>query len=261
MAKTNKKHNKQIKEFFHGASFEEGIVNLSNEQLKTLASLFDTGETIQEREALIKFLRRVWSGRDIAPKREIVKFISNNGLNKKDEEEQIEKLEKIKYGLESIEHTKEEAGKILELFSDTKNRKITQKKVLSKLNYLRKKEYFKSIEEAIDAEITTLDELSWYHSFDFGDFHKILHCKTVPLAQEIFDLPKDATIKKLSEIKKEVTAHFSFTAETSITTFPSLIRKSLSIRLSGKINHSLLQANLKMSTRSFLKISLSPCKR
>jgi ATP-dependent RNA helicase SUPV3L1/SUV3 len=206
MAKTNKKHNKQIKEFFHGASFEEGIVNLSNEQLKTLASLFDTGETIQEREALIKFLRRVWSGRDIAPKREIVKFISNNGLNKKDEEEHIEKLEKIKYGLESIEHTKEEAGKILELFSDTKNRKITQKKVLSKLNYLRKKEYFKSIEEAIDAEITTLDELSWYHSFDFGDFHKILHCKTVPLAQEIFDLPKDATIKKLSEIKKEVTA-------------------------------------------------------
>ena len=157
MAKTNKKHNKQIKEFFHGASFEEGIVNLSNEQLKTLASLFDTGETIQEREALIKFLRRVWSGRDIAPKREIVKFISNNGLNKKDEEEQIEKLEKIKYGLESIEHTKEEARKILELFSDTKNRKITQKKVLSKLNYLRKKEYFKSILKKSKLSIKTLN--------------------------------------------------------------------------------------------------------
>ncbi|MEJ2497165.1 MAG: hypothetical protein P8Y43_06795, partial [Sulfurovaceae bacterium] len=236
MAKTNKKHNKQIKEFFHGASFEEGIVNLSNEQLKTLASLFDTGETIQEREALIKFLRRVWSGRDIAPKREIVKFISNNGLNKKDEEEQIEKLEKIKYGLESIEHTKEEAGKILELFSDTKNRKITQKKVLSKLNYLRKKEYFKSIEEAIDAEITTLDELSWYHSFDFGDFHKILHCKTVPLAQEIFDLPKDATIKKLSEIKKEVTAQkqkeidaFLLTSKSNDYLSADIITEALSI--------------------------------
>jgi ATP-dependent RNA helicase SUPV3L1/SUV3 len=204
MAKTNKKHNKQIKEFFHGSSFEEGIVKLSNEQLKSIASLFDPSNDLLEREALIKFLRRIWSGRDIAPKREIIKFISNNGLNKQDEEEHIEKYEKIKCALEEKEHTQEEARRILELFGETKNKKITQKKILSKLNYLRKKEYFKNIEESIEAEITTLDEISWYHSFDFGDFRKILHCKTLPLEQEIFNLPKDKTITKLLSIKKEV---------------------------------------------------------
>ena len=203
MAKTSKKHNKQIKEFFNGVSFEEGILTLNDGQLKDLASLFEEGTNIQEREALIKFLRRLWSGKEIAPKREIIKFISGNGLKKKEEEEQTLKYEKIEYALEDIEHTQEEVQRIFELFSDTKNNKITQSKILSKLNYLRKQEYFKSIEETIDAEITTLDELSWYHSFDLGDFRKILHCKTAPLSHEIFEFKKEETIKELLKIKKE----------------------------------------------------------
>jgi len=215
MAKKKKKYliklNNKIRNYFDGLPFDEGILTLDDNTLIELIMLLEITMPSHTREEMIRMLRRVWSEEGAGTRELIVSYLTKGHKtvhSGKREEQSTDKVGKILSILSTMEHTTQEENIILESFIDAKHSKITPDKIKNKLHYMRIKGRLNALENALDTQFTTSNEMEFYHSFTFElkdiDFNKLLLCKTKPLDMDEMALENDENvIARLQTIKEE----------------------------------------------------------
>ena len=214
MAKKKRKHyiklNNKIKELFAGQPFDEGVTQLDDEILTELALLLDLRLPELEREEIIRALRRLWSEGDYPVRKTIVDHLLERSAKgaKKRERESRDKVDKILGLLSNVEHSREEEQQILESFMDQRSAKITEEKVLNKLDYLRFHNRLSFLQRNLDLEFGPMGELRFVHPFLFRfdpyEFTKHLLVTGAPLdLQELLKGEDEAVLEKLRRIKEE----------------------------------------------------------
>ena len=215
MAKKKKKYliklNNKIRNYFNGLPFDEGIDTLDDDKLIELIMLLEITLPSHEHDDMVRALRRVWSEEGTGIRELIVSYLTQSykavhqgSKNKRP----LDKVEKILQLLEDIEHSKHEENLLLEAFIDVKSAKITEERVLSKLQYLRMKERLRSLEKSLNVEFTMMNEMQFMHSFTFKlkdfDFTKQLLCTTEVLAMdELWELKTEEIQHRLQMLKEK----------------------------------------------------------
>jgi ATP-dependent RNA helicase SUPV3L1/SUV3 len=215
MAKKKKKYliklNNKIRNYFDGLPFDEGIVTLDDNKLIELIMLLEITMPSHTREEMVRMLRRVWSEEGAGTREMIVSYLTKGHKavhSGKREEQSTDKVGKILSILSTMEHTAQEENIVLEAFIDAKHSKITPDKIKNRLQYMRIKGRLNTLENALDAHFTTMNEMEFYHSFTFElkdiDFNKLLLCKTNILEMDEMAKKNDEkVIATLQAIKKE----------------------------------------------------------
>ncbi len=220
MAKKKKKYliklNNKIRNYFNGLPFDEGIATVEEDKLIELVMLLELELPSHEYEDMLRALRRVWSEEGAKTREMIVSYLTKGykaipiGSRTKhgNEAKVSDKVGKILNILSAMEHTIEEENTILESFIDAKHAKITPDKIRNKLHYLRIKNRLHTLEDALDANFTTDNEMEFYHRFTFVlkevDFSKLLLCKTASLDLDSMSKKEDNhVIDKLHAIKEK----------------------------------------------------------
>jgi ATP-dependent RNA helicase SUPV3L1/SUV3 len=214
MAKKKKKYliklNNKIRNYFNGLPFDEGIDTLDDDKLIELIMLLELNLASHEHDDMVRALRRVWSEEGAGIRELIVSYLTQSykAVHHGKTKRPLDRVEKILQLLEDVEHSKHEENLLLEAFIDVKSAKITQDKIVSKLQYLRMKEQLGSLERSLNVEFTTLNEMQFMHSFSFAlndfDFTKQLLCTTEALTSSmIYNLDRDEVVEKLQKIKDE----------------------------------------------------------
>ena len=232
MAKKKKKYliklNNKIRNYFNGLPFDEGIDLLDDEKLIELVMLLELTLSSHEHDDMVRALRRAWSEEGAGIRELIVSYLTQSykAVHHGKTKRPLDKVEKILQLLEEVKYTKHEENLLLEAFIDVKSAKITEEKVLSKLQYLRMKEQLGNLEKNLHIEFTTLNEMQFMHSFTFilneYDFSKQLLCTTRALSNEmLWELDKDTVIQKLQKIKEETV----FAKELEISHFLEQLNK------------------------------------
>jgi ATP-dependent RNA helicase SUPV3L1/SUV3 len=239
MAKKKKKYliklNNKIRNYFNGLPFDEGVVTLDDNKLIELIMLLEITMPSHTREDMIRMLRRVWSEEGAGTREIIVSYLTkghksiHSGIR---EEQSTDKVGKIMSILSTMEHTAQEENSVLEAFIDAKHSKITADKIKNKLYYMRIKDRLNTLENALDAQFTTVNEMEFYHSFTFVlkeiDFNKLLLCKTDALDMDTMAKEDDekviATLHTIKEetITQKQEALSSFLNELKNTAHPYL---------------------------------------
>lgn len=215
MAKKKKKYliklNNKIRNYFNGLPFDEGVVTLEEDKLIELMMLLEVNIPAYTRDEMIRTLRRIWSEEGAGTREMIVSYLTQSYKavhHEGREKRPIDKVEKILQLLDDVKCSKHEENLLLEAFIDVKNAKITEEKVLSKLGYLRIKSKLNSLEQSLDVQFNTNNEMEFYHSFTFAlkiyDFNKLLLCKTQSLGMdELWELDEKQIVTRLEAIKNE----------------------------------------------------------
>ena len=184
MAKKKRKYliklNNKVRDYFGGVPFDSGIEMLSDEELIALVLSIGLRLPSLDRYELLRGLRREWSDGDYIKRSIIVKNLLSNDRSKEIDIHQktpIDKVDKIVMLLGNIEHTKDEESTILDSFIDIKSSKITEDKIVQKLNYIRLKDRFGLLENSVDMRLNTLNEMEFLQSYSFKmrdvEFRKI----------------------------------------------------------------------------------------
>ena len=170
MAKKKKKQaikiNNKVKEIMNGEPFDEGIKHLSEDILVELTMLLDLKVAMLTKKEMIRSLRQVWSEGNTHLRLHIVNYLEQMSIKNK----KIDISDKVSYIisiLEQHEHNKDEEQQILSAFIDTKLNKISEDKIVNKLNYLRQQRRMKYWENRIDVEFNSISEMEFYHSYEF----------------------------------------------------------------------------------------------
>jgi ATP-dependent RNA helicase SUPV3L1/SUV3 len=217
MAKKKKKYliklNNKIRNYFDGQPFDEGITSLEEDKLIELIMLLEIIMPSHTKEEMVRMLRRVWSEATVGTRELIVSYLTQSyksvhKIQHNTADGSIDKVEKILILLDEIVHTQEEENLILEAFIDEGSTKITFEKVNNKLVYLRLKQKLATLEDALDVQFNTLNEMEFYHSFSFAlhlyDFNKFLLCKSPALSMQDMSKSNDEeNIATLKEIKNK----------------------------------------------------------
>jgi len=213
MAKKKKKYliklNNKIRNYFNGLPFDEGIDSVDDDKLIELIMLLEITLPSHEHDDMVRALRRVWSEEGAGIRELIVSYLTQSykAVHHGNTKRPLDKVEKILQLLEEVEHSKHEENLLLEAFIDVKSSKVTAKKVISKLHYMRMKERLSSLEESLHVEFSTLNEMRFIHSFTFAledfDFSKKLLCTTDPLDLEtLWELNNEDIRKSLQDVKE-----------------------------------------------------------
>ncbi|MEY3090055.1 MAG: hypothetical protein RL113_371 [Pseudomonadota bacterium] len=213
MAKKKKKYlvklNNKIRHYFNGLPFDEGVATLDEDKLLELTLILGLKLSSHSNEEMIRALRRIWSEGDAINREKIVSYLTHSYKSisyREHNDLPTDKIEKIVQLLSDIPHSKHEEDLVLEAFLDVKSAKITQEKVHNKLHYLRNKNKLQSLENTLEVEFNTVNEMSFYHSFTFAlsevDFNKLLLC-TVLLPLEIENLSEKEIKTQLAQLKAE----------------------------------------------------------
>ena len=200
MAKKKRKHfiklNNKIKSLFNSEPFDKAVESFSDNTLYGL--LMTLGEDIGslERVDIIKYLRRIWSEGNYSIRKAIVDFLESEQKEKK---QQInDKVDLILSFLEDENPTPQEEEQILADFMDKKLSKITQKKVLKKLFYIRKLEILQKYSKLLNIEFVGANSIEFIDTFDISidnrDLQINLHCDI-----ELEDITTSELIKKEDE--------------------------------------------------------------
>ena len=144
MAKKKKKQaikiNNKVKELMSGEPFDEGIKHLSEDILVELTMLLDLKVPMLVKKEMVRALRQTWSEGNISLRLNIVNYLEQMGVKSKKKIDSSDKVSYIVSILERYEHTKDEEQQILSAFIDTKFNKISEDKIVNKLNYLRQQQ-------------------------------------------------------------------------------------------------------------------------
>ncbi len=191
MAKKKKKTmklNGQIRSFFGGEAFDEGIIRVPTETLVAMAHHIGIFDGTTNKEMLIKIFRRLWSQEEDDNRELIVDFFVYNGKkypNPTPREKPHEKSERIDELLVNMELSKEEYTALLESFDEVRTRKITPEKIASKLEHIRYVAKRTQMEKALEGKFDYNDALEFYASivYEIGNerFTKIHVLKTQQL--------------------------------------------------------------------------------
>jgi ATP-dependent RNA helicase SUPV3L1/SUV3 len=215
MAKKKRRHyiklNNKIKELFDGHPFDEGVMELSDEELTELLLLLDAQPPSLEREEMIRTLRRLWSDGEFSVRKTIVDHLTarRKGEKKKSSSPSSpDKVERILSLLDGVETTPEEEEALLEHFLEMRSSKITREKLLNKLEYLRLLRRIRRLEERLEVEFTERNEMEFVASFEFRlenfDFTKHLTVRTPPLELErLWEMEEERIVEELAKAKEE----------------------------------------------------------
>ena len=213
MAKKKRKYliklNNKVRDYFGGVPFDSGIEMLSDEELIALVLSIGLRLPSLDRYELLRGLRREWSDGDYIKRSIIVKNLLSNDRSKEIDIHQktpIDKVDKIVMLLGNIEHTKDEESTILDSFIDIKSSKITEDKIVQKLNYIRLKDRFGLLENSVDMRLNTLNEMEFLQSYSFKmrdvEFSKILLTYSDPIDMDrMLEFDNETIIEYLKEQK------------------------------------------------------------
>jgi ATP-dependent RNA helicase SUPV3L1/SUV3 len=239
MAKKKKKQsikiNNKIRELMQGEPFDEGIKHLSEDILIELTMLLDLKVPMLTKKEMVRALRQVWSEGNVQLRLYIVNYLEQMNLKKAHVDEQ-DKVSYIVSLLDKHEHNKEEEQLILSSFIDSKLNKISEEKIVNKLNYIRQQKLMEKWEEKLDVEFNTLLEMEFYHSYEFAmneeTFYKslltvspsiennlLLHEDEHYIQTELEALKHSAIARKEEEIKKflnEVKSDHRYLSEAEV---------------------------------------------
>jgi len=239
------KLNNKIRNYFGGLPFEEGIVTLDDEKLIELVMLLELELASHSKEDMIKALRRVWSQDGIKTREIIVTYLTQpyKTFSKSVSAKPMDKVEKILDILDDMEYIKGEEEMILRSFMDTKISKITPQKVANKLTYLRHKQKVSMIEDKLNVEFDSINQMLFYEKFNFHlkeyDFTKLLLCVTSSIDfEQLFKLSDDDILHKLQVIKDE----YISTKQQYIDSFTSKLIEKEHRYLSDKLIYQSLKS-------------------
>jgi ATP-dependent RNA helicase SUPV3L1/SUV3 len=216
MAKKKKKSmklNGQMRSFFGGEPFDEGIVRVPNETLVAIAHHIGIFDGTTKNELLIKTFRRLWSEEQDNYRELIVDFFIHDGKrypNPKPKEKPYEREEKIDELLEAFEITDAERRDLHGAFIDIRIRKITPEKIASKLEHIRYTKKRESLEKALEGKFNYDDTLEYYapisYNIDGESFTKIHVLKTPPLNERrLHEETLEILVPEISELKTALT--------------------------------------------------------
>jgi ATP-dependent RNA helicase SUPV3L1/SUV3 len=214
MAKKKKKQtikiNNKIKEIMNGDPFDEGIKTLSEDVLIELTMLLDLKVSMLVKKEMIRALRQAWSEGNTTLRLHIVNYLDQMNIKSKKIDES-DKVSFITSLLNLHEHTKEEEQQVLSAFIDTKFNKISEDKIVNKLNYIRQQKRMKLWEEKMEVEFNTLSEMEFYCSYEFAmneeTFYKSLLTTTHHIENNLLLHEDEAIIQKnLEELKSAAIA-------------------------------------------------------
>jgi len=170
MAKKKKKQaikiNNKVKELMNGEPFDEGVRHLSEDVLVELTMLLDLKVPMLTKKEMVRALRQAWSEGNVQLRLHIVNYLDQMNITKSTMDES-DKVSLIISLLNEHPHNKEEEQEILSAFIDTKISKITEDKILNKLNHIRQHQEMKIWEDALDISFNSIDEIEFYHSYEF----------------------------------------------------------------------------------------------
>ena len=176
------KLNVKIRDFFGGRAFDEGIVDVNDTSLQDIISILEI-PCINNRDEMIRTLRRVWSEAEFKSRSIIVKYLTANipksTLHKiQKDQKQIffaDNSDKVLRLLNSVTHTKLESNRVIESFKDFKSSKITLDKIKNKLIYIRIQSKRKKIEDKLDIEFNNSGNIQFYSSYKFDIFEEVFN--------------------------------------------------------------------------------------
>lgn len=180
MAKKSKKSiklNNKIRQYLGDLGFESGITLVETSVLMELVQSLGIMLEDDSREGIIRVLRQVYSFANVDEREIIAEFFVQHGKRYKAENNQVSQNQKsdiLSVIAEELELSKEDFNRLLIEFKDTKARKITKERVLSKLEhiaYLKKREALESLLKG---------------SFDYQDRFEFTHAFTYELFGETF---------------------------------------------------------------------------
>lgn len=218
MAKKKKKSiklNGQMRSFFGGEPFDEGITRVPNETLVALAHHLGVFEGVIAKEQLIKTFRRLWS-EERDDHRELILdfFIQNNKRypNPKPKEKPYEKEEKIDEMLEAFTITPDERRELHAAFMDIRTRKITPEKIAAKIEHIRYVHKREALEKTLEGKFNFDDTFEFYASirYTIGEesFTKIEVLKTAAMDEKrLQEAPLEVLISEIETLKKQLTEY------------------------------------------------------
>ena len=226
MAKKKKKTmklNGQMRSFFGGEPFDEGIIRVPAETLIAMAHHIGIFDGTTNNELLIKTFRRLWSQEQDDHRELIVDFFIHDGKrypNPTPREKPHEREEKIDELFDAFEMSRDERVSLHAAFSDIRTRKITLEKIASKLEHIRYLQKREILEKAVEGKFDYDDRLEFYASirYDVGDEHfsKIHVLKTSPLDNKrLHEENVDILTHEITLLKEEFTTQ----KQTQITAF------------------------------------------
>ncbi|HIC79270.1 MAG TPA: helicase, partial [Sulfurovum sp.] len=209
MAKKKKKQsikiNNKVKELMNGEAFDEGIKYLSDDILVELTMLLDLKVPMLVKKEMVRALRQVWSEGNVHLRMHIVNYLEQMNL-KKVHLDETDKVSYIVSLLAKHEHNKEEEQQILSAFIDTKFNKISEEKILNKLNYIRQQRLMNIWEKKVEVEFNTLSQMEFYHSYEFAmneeTFYKSLLTTSSSIENNLLINGDEAYIKQELEALK-----------------------------------------------------------
>ncbi|HIP51519.1 MAG TPA: helicase, partial [Campylobacterales bacterium] len=209
MAKKKKKQsikiNNKVKELMNGEPFDEGIKYLSEDVLVELTMLLDLKVPMLVKKEMVRALRQVWSEGNVHLRLHIVNYLDQMNLKKV----HLDETDKVSYIVSLLgkhEHNKEEEQQILSAFIDTKLNKISEDKILNKLNYIRQQRLMNVWEKKVEVEFNTLSQMEFYHSYEFAmneeTFYKSLLTTSSSIENNLLLNGDEAYIKQELEALK-----------------------------------------------------------
>ncbi len=216
MSKKKKKQlklNQQIRHYFDGDGFDEGIERVPTSTLSELFHFIAITPNAYERDYLIRMIRRMWSESDTYIRSNIVDFFKADGTiytSAKIKEQPTLRSEKIASLLEELNTTSEEDALLFNAFIDIRSKKINLYKIESKLEHIRYDKKRSSIEKAVEGKFNLDDALEFNALLNYKifneDFSKIvvLSTKAFPF-NYLKEQESNALISQITELKQELT--------------------------------------------------------
>ncbi|MEA2110715.1 MAG: helicase-related protein [Campylobacterota bacterium] len=216
MSKKKKKQlklNQQIRHYFDGDGFDEGIQRVPSSTLSELFHFIAITPNVYERDYLIKMLRRMWSESDTYTRSNIVDFFKADGTvytSVKIKEQPTLRSEKIAEILEEMDTSREEDALLFNAFIDIRSKKINRYKMESKLEHIRYDKKRTLIEKAVEGKFNLDDGLEFntllhYNIFN-NNFEKIVILSTQPFPfSKLKNEDTQTLIAQLLKIKQELT--------------------------------------------------------
>ncbi len=207
------KLNQQIRHYFDGDGFDEGIERVSTSTLSELFHFIALMPDHYERDYLIRRIRRIWSESDTHIRSNIVDFFRADGTiytTTKIKEQPTLRSEKIASILEEMDTTAEEEALLFNAFIDVRSKKINRYKMEAKLEHIRYEKKRTLIEQRVEGRFNLEDALEFhallhYHIFN-EQFEKIVVLTTKPFAfTYLKEEQSDTLISQITELKQHLT--------------------------------------------------------
>jgi ATP-dependent RNA helicase SUPV3L1/SUV3 len=215
MAKRKKsKLNQQIRHYFDGDGFDDGIERLNTETLVHLTQSLGILPDSLEKAQLIKLFRRLWSEGDLHVRTHIISFLkAQNRIypSKNSKKPSIERIDLINQLIEELDVNEEEALHLHNAFIEIKSKKITISKMESSLKHFRFEKKKALLEKSLEGIFDLEDRFEFNASFEYkifqSSFKKIhtLHTRAFSY-NYLFEYDSKQIIKEISKLKDECIA-------------------------------------------------------